>query len=109
MKGLDHMSERKLWIIKLPVILQEEVRIYAIRHGLKIWEAIDEAVDYYLATYETMGMVDPDLTGEQTKWTIQISPDKYKSLKHLGIELELSIFDLINTALKRLLEKEAKA
>ncbi|MCF8568152.1 hypothetical protein LLE49_25845 [Alicyclobacillus tolerans] len=104
------MSERKLWIIKLPLSLQEEMRIYSIRHGMKIWEAIDEAVEDYFQTYQTKGVIDPNITGEQEntgKWTIQISPDKYKALKHLAIELEVSIFDVINTALYRLLAKES--
>ncbi|GMA65647.1 hypothetical protein NZD89_27975 (plasmid) [Alicyclobacillus fastidiosus] len=98
------MASRKTWIITLPEKLKEEVRVFGIRNGLKIWETVDEAVDSYFETIAEKGETEPKLfeMGRQEDWSIQIDPEKYKKLKLLGVENDIPVYDIINTALYRL-------
>lgn len=93
-----------MWIITLPQSLKDEVRIYGIRRGLKIWETVDEAVTKYFDTIDSLGAVEDELKSmeDYEEWSVQIDKDKYKRFKILCIEKDISIYDLINTALYRL-------
>ncbi|MFD1674155.1 hypothetical protein [Alicyclobacillus fodiniaquatilis] len=98
------MTSRKTWIISLPAQLKEEVRVYGIRHGLKIWETVEKAIEAYFDTLDSKGAVEPALLDMQDieDWSIQIEREKYKKLKLLCVENDLSVYNLINTALYRL-------
>ena len=101
-------SSRKLWIITLPQQLKEDVRVYGIRKGLKIWETVDEAIDAYLKTFKEQGAIEKQVHESESveDWSIQIEREKYKQLKITAIENDVRIYDVINTALYRLVYPE---